>query len=393
VQRGNEAYKAKDFATFLEASQAAQELSPENPDLRYRVARALVLAGRVDEGLAELDRLAAMRLAYRIDKHPDLEPLRDDPRFVAVRERMARVLTPVEGGSDVWTLPERDLLVESIAHDPKGGAFYLSMIHARKIVRVAPSGAMQDFVVAAEPGWGYAGLRVDAARRVLWVGHNASPWAEGFREADKDRGAVLRIGLDGGAVEKRLELPGAHSFGDLTLSAGGDLWVSDSVGGGVYRVRAGGDALEEIVPPGRLRSPQGLTFSADEKRLYGADYTGGLFVVDVASKRLGQLAHADGVAVFGIDGLLAVPGGLVAVQNGVQPHRLVLLRLDAAGMRVDAAEILDMNDKVIEPTHAVLVGRDLYYVATSQWRNFDGDAKLLAEDKTTPAVVRKLALR
>ena len=393
VRRGNEAYKAEDWATFLDAARAAHKLSPENPDLRYRVARALVRAGQVDEGLAELDRIAAMSLAYRIEKHPDFETVAADPRFVAVREKMAKVVTPVEGGSDVWTLPARDLIVESIAHDSKTGAFFLSMVHARKIVRVDPSGAMRDFVPPQEPGWGFFGMRADAARRALWVGHDAMPHVEGFREADKDRGALLRVSLDSGAIEQRFELPGAHVLADLTVARNGDVWVSDSVGGGIYRVPAGGAALEEVVPPGRLRSPQGLAFSADEKRLFGADYAGGLFVLDVAARRLAPLAHPDNVAVYGIDGLVATPAGLVAVQNGVQPHRLVLLRLDAAGARITSAEILDMNDKVIEPTHAVVVGGDVTYVATSQWRNFDGDGKLLDEKKTTPVVVRRVAVR
>jgi hypothetical protein len=393
VRRGNDAYKAKDFATFLDASQAAARLSPENPDLAYRVSRALILAGQVDAGLAALERIASRGLAYRIEKHPDFAGVAEDPRFLAVRETMAAAQAPISGGRDVWTLPERALLVESIAHDAKTGAFFLSMVHARKIVRVDAGGAMRDFVPPAEPGWGYFGMRADAERRVLWVGLNAMPHAAGFREADKDRGAVLRLDLDSGAVVQRVDLAGAHAFGDLTVAANGDAWISDGVGGGIYRVAARGTTLEEIVPPGRLRAPQGLAFSADERRLYGADYAGGLFVVDVASRRLSAVEHPETLAVYGIDGLVAVPGGLVAVQNGVQPHRLLRLRLDPVAPRVVAAEILDMNDRVIEPTHAVLVGGELYYVSTSQWRNFDGDGKLVAEAQTTPAVVRRVTLR
>lgn len=392
VRRGNDAYKAKDWPGFLDAARAASTLSPENPDLQYRLARALVLAGQVDDGLTALDRIAAMGLAYRIEKHPDFAGVAEDPRFLAVRQKMAASVAPIEGGSDVWTLPTRALLVESIAHDSKSGAFFLSMVHARKIVRVDTSGAVKDFVPPGEPGWGYFGMRADPARRVLWVGHNAMAHAEGYREADKDRGALLRLNLDSGTVEKRYDLPGAHVLGDLTVARNGDVWVSDSVGGGIYRVTAAGAALEEMVPPGRLRSPQGLAFSADETRLYGADYSGGLFVLDVASRQLRKMQKPDTVSLYGIDGLVAAGGGLVAVQNGVQPHRLVMLRLDGGGSRVTAAQILDMNDKVLEPTHAVVVGGDVYYVATSQWRNFDGDGKLLDEKQTAPMVVRKVAV-
>jgi hypothetical protein len=389
LTRSAEAYKREDWAGFLEGSRQAQELSPENPDLRYRVARALVRAGRAAEGVSVLERLAAMGLAYRLAANPDLEPVREDPAYKRVAERMTANQTPVSAGEDHLTLPAVDLLVESIARDPKTGALYLSSIHERKIRRVEPSDA--DFLAPSDEIWGVLDLQIDAARRKLWAGTAVMPQMRGYTEALAGRSAVLCINLDRGVVEQRLELPGEHVFGDLGIDPRGRVWVSDSRGGGVYRVE--GDRLTAVIAPGRLRSPQGITFSPDGARAYVADYALGLFVIDTARGTLHPLAHGDDVPVYGIDGLLFHRSGLVAIQNGVQPHRVSLLGLDAAGTRVTSAQVLDMNDHVLEPTHGTFAGDRLYYVATSQWHNFEDGGGLRKPEELTPVVIRRIAVQ
>jgi hypothetical protein len=47
---------------------------------------------------------------------------------------------------------------------------------------------------------------------------------------------------------------------------------------------------------------------------------------------------------------------------------------------------------VLEPTHGVVVGDRLCYIATSQWQSFDAEGGLKPEDQRTPAVVRRIAL-
>lgn len=388
LARSAEAYKQKDWAGFLEGSRAAARLSPESPDLRYRVARALVRAGKAAEGIAQLDQLAGMGLAYRVTDNPDLASVQTDPAFKLVVERMTANQTPVGAGLDHITLAARDLLVESIAYDSRTGSLFASSVHQRKILRLEPK--TEDFLAPSEDVWAVLDLAVDAAHRKLWAGTAAMPQMSGYNEALEGRSAVLRLDLDHGAIEKRWELPGKHNFGDLTLDHHGVPWVSDNTGGGVYRVDDQGMAA--IIAPGRLKSPQGIAFSADGARAYISDYTQGVFVYDLARGTLRPLPHPDTLSLYGVDGLLLHASGLIAMQNGVQPHRLTLLHLDGAGARITGGEVLDMNDHVLEPTHGTIVGDRLYYVATSQWHNFDDDGALRPPEELTPAIVRQLAV-
>jgi hypothetical protein len=87
-----------------------------------------------------------------------------------------------------------------------------------------------------------------------------------------------------------------------------------------------------------------------------------------------------------------VDGGLVGIQNGVRPHRLVSLRLDPAASRVEAVTVLERaHPRWDEPTLGVRVGRDLYYVATSQYGAIQKDGSL-ARDKLQPPVILRLPL-
>src|SRR5205085_2779191 len=70
---------------------------------------------------------------------------------------------------------------------------------------------------------------------------------------------------------RRLAAPADGTPADIAVAADGTVYASDPNSGAIYRARATDTALTVLVPPGRLRSPQGLVPSADGRRLYVAD--------------------------------------------------------------------------------------------------------------------------
>ena len=121
-----------------------------------------------------------------------------------------------------------------------------------------------------------------------------------------------------------------HGLGDLVIARAGDAYASDSRGPGIYRVPAGADSLERFVTSPLLLSAQGLAFDAAERTLYVADYSRGILRVDLATREVRLLDAARTCMALGIDGLYPVRGGLVGIQNGVDPARVVRLRLSRA---------------------------------------------------------------
>ena len=65
-----------------------------------------------------------------------------------------------------------------------------------------------------------------------------------------------------------------------------------------------------------------------------ADYAMGVAIVDPTTHAVSWVAHADTVAVSGIDGMYLVGRTLYAIQNGTQPERVTRFDLDPSLDRV-----------------------------------------------------------
>ncbi len=157
-------------------------------------------------------------------------------------------------------------------------------------------------------------MRVDAARRVLWVAGAALPQTVGYDSADAGRSGLFRFDLASGALTGRFPLPAdgqPHTLGDVTIARNGDVYSTDSRGPAVYRVRAGSDSIEQFATSPLLLSAQGLALDAEERTLYVADYSRGILRIDLATRAVRLLETADDVLALGIDGLYLVKGSLV----------------------------------------------------------------------------------
>ena len=153
------------------------------------------------------------------------------------------------------------------------------------------------------------------------------------------------------------------------------------------------DEIELFLEDPAFGSPQGLAFSGDEQHLFMADYGTGLFDIDVKTRKVAHLAPVSGATLLGIDGLYFYKGGLIGVQNGVTPQRLVRVALSRDLSRAERLEVMEANNPVfLEPTLGVLVKDTFYFIANSQWPLIDENGKLAAEDKLQDPVVLKIKL-
>jgi sugar lactone lactonase YvrE len=179
----------------------------------------------------------------------------------------------------------------------------------------------------------------------------------------------------------------------VALTASGDVYASDSRSPAIYRVVAGADSLERFLESPLLLSAQGLAFTPDERWLYVADFSRGLVRVNVPARTAELVAAADTVQTLGLDGLYYHGGALIGIQNGVTPHRVTRLELSPDGSRVLGSVPLERgHPRYQEPTLGTLVGRELYYVANSQWELFGEDGRIAEPDSLRQPVVLRLRL-
>ena len=289
-QQAVHAYEAHDVPAFLRYASEAHRLRPAHGASMYALASAYAMSGDTAAALDALRRFAVLGYTADVAADSDLAPLRGTPAFDRIRAALGRNAAPLVRGRSAFTLPERDLLTEGIAYDPRSRSFFVGSVHRRKVLRVDREGHVTEFVhPGADLPWAPLGMRVDAERCVLWVAAAAVPQSAGFDPADSLRSGLFRFDLGTGALTGRFPIAddGApHALGDLTITRAGDVYASDSRGPVIFRVRAGADTLERFVTSPLLLSAQGLVLDAGERVLYVADYARGILKVDLDSRAL-----------------------------------------------------------------------------------------------------------
>ena len=292
----------------------------------------------------------------------------------------------------VARLPDADMISEDLSYDPQRRRILVSSVHCGGIYAVADGRTTTLVAPGADSTWGIFALGIDTARRTLWATTVALPMAARYSAADSGRSALLAFDLRTGALRARYAAPdtGAHAMGDLVVSRSGTVYVSDGLGGGVYALMPGHDALQVLVPQGKLSSPQTPALSSDESTLFVPDYSIGIAAVNIASGKLTWISHSDSLALTGIDGLYRVGRDLVAVQNGLEPNRIVRLTLDHAMRRVLRADAVARGPAAPSLTHAAFADGWLYFITKSGWERARDDGTMTAAASTAdaPAIVR-----
>ena len=406
---------------------------PNHPQIAYAMALSEVALGEGDMALERLRGVVERGYWLPIAAEEGFESVRQRPAYALLLQELdALTATRIGASDEAFALEEPDLIPESVVVDAAGQRAFVSSVHRRKILVRQADGRVDTF---AEDGlWAVSGLAIDAPRRILWAATSAMPNMLGFAPEDDGKTALVAFDLDRGHELMRFEnrLPG-HRLGDLTVAEDGTVYVSDDAAGvgNVWRTvatstsdeatwnrRLGSETedpkavdpeapgakfsveswqapvgLEIISPPGFLRSPQGLALSADGRHLLVADYSYGLVGCELAGDSWFHFAEPPGVALLGIDGLNRAGDDWVAIQNGLQPQRILRLRADIEARRVVASQILAMQlPQWSEPTLGTVVGDDFLYVGNSQWDRFDAEGHLPPAQELAPPSIQRLKL-
>ena len=390
------AYEAHDLPGFLKHAREAQLRRPAHGGAIYALASALALNGDPDGALAALGRFASLGYSADVAADSDFAGLRNDSAYAELVRRLEQNRAPLVASEVAFELRQPKLLIEGIAHDRREDVFYVGSVRQGKIFRVSREGAVTEFAPELPAGWAPLGLRVDSKRNALWVATAALPQTAGYNATDSGRSAIVKFDLHSRRLAGRYAAAAdgnPHLIGDLVVSRAGDVYATDSRAPVLYRIPAGGDSLERFVESPLLLSAQGLAFTPDERTLYVADYARGILRVDPVRPAVSLVEAADSVLALGVDGLYFHRGGLVAIQNGVTPHRVVRFTLGPGGDRLLRVQVLERaHPRYHEPTLGVLENDRLYYIANSQWDRFGEDGGIASPEALEPTVVLRLPL-
>jgi sugar lactone lactonase YvrE len=417
-QKGRELKKKQDWPGMLQILiEIGKEMPAITPTYALRMASVETHLGNKAAALQWMERYAAMGLTYDLAGDDDLKPLLSEAGWKKIAAQMEQHAAQVMHADEVCTLPIVDLMPEDITFDKTSGTFIVSSIQHHSLYRVSlpkgsdsPKGskvsensksdceAKELPLEAQAKHWPVMAVSFDPARKLVWMTLSAMPGFSGFPKEDDGKTALLAVDPRDGKVVRRfdLEAGGPAVLGDMSVTADGTVYVSDSLGGGVYRV-AGNANLEkaklEKIADG-LFSPQTPVLAADGKRLLVPEYPLGIAVIDLTGTgNVTELRHPDNVAVTALDGMHLVGDSLIGVQNGTEPEHIVRFRLNHAQTEIESAEVIEQSTpRLGEPTHAIAVDGWVYVLANVGWDKIDDRGKLKeGASFTSPVLLRFLA--
>ncbi len=364
-----------DWETAAAALRRLVQIRPQNPRYRYRLAVAYAQLNDKSGGYDTLLALQGSGLGHDLEADSRLANLHG----TQVWEHLVRLNTEArqafgEGGLAFELAPD-DLLLESIVHDPAGDVFLFGSARDGHIYRRGADGTLA--VLAKPQGehwWSIMHLALDPDGKHLWATSAAVPHFKEFEVGLGGRSALLKIALADGRLLQSWPVPDdgmPHLLNAVAVSPRGMVVVAEGLRGQLFKLE--GDALAPLMAEPQLNHLRGLAFSPDGTVLYFADFQRGLFGLDLRNNTAFDLAAPANLNLYGIEGLYQYEGQLVAIQSGIQPQRVMRLKLSEDGRAVALAVPLEAAQPEFDtPTVGTLVGSRLHYIANTQRGYYDG---------------------
>lgn len=332
--------------------------------VQWLLAETYAQAGRGPEAVATLEALAARRMGFVPDGLSPLNALAGDPAYDAVASKMRREAPMVRRARTAFVIDRPGLVPEGLAYDVRGRRLFLGDMHGRAVLAVDAEGAVTTFAstLALQP----LGMKIRGDR--LWVATT-----NGFTDAKSRRAELAAFDLATGRPAGTWTHPEATSFNDFDFAPNGDLIVSDSLGGALFRLA--GERMERVTAAA-LSYPNGVAVTDDGAHAFVAQGVS-LRRVDLATGDVALVKNPPGLSTLGIDGLYWRGGKLLAVQNAGTPGRVVELELSPDRDHITAFRLLEAGNLAFDvPTTAAPAPGRLYVIANAQIDRLRPDGSL-----------------
>lgn len=367
------AYQRKDYTAAKEATLAALDLRPDSPRYLHNLAALCALTRDPASALDYLQQIAALGVATNIERDPDLAILQGTPQFAKILHDFTANRAERGAAELVAELHGRTGIIEGIASRDRTGDLFLGDVHHRCIWRRDSDGRITRFTAESEELLGIFGLAIDEARNALWATMTALPEMSGYTTAMKGQAALAEFNLTTAELRRVVPVPGDgrdHGIGDLVVAPDGTIYLTDSKAPVIWQLAPGAEEMQKVADSPVFGSLQGLVI--EKRTLLVSDYFNGLLTIDLSTGNITALTPPRHTTLVGIDGIVTVPGGIVAIQSGVEPPRVIRVALTP---ELDAVKQVDvLASGLANLTDLCLVtlanGRPTFLAGTG-WDGFD----------------------
>ncbi len=314
-------------------------------------------------------RMQAQGFGMDLENAPEFEKISDTEVWGYIVKNLKVNLEPFGEGRKAFDLPARDLLFNALAWDPVHDKFLVGSVREGNIYHADSSGKISKFIDADNSNklWATMDMAVDAKRERLWVATTSAVDFRGYNTDNAGKAALVEFNLKNGKLLHRYPLDGYEVYlTTIAVGPDGTVYAADGINRVIYTVADG--KLKEMTRNERLNDISALAVSPDGKRLYIADTVLGIIGLDLDSGEAFALAYNPATLLLpGIVDMHIYKDALVVIQPGMQPQRVMRLRLSDDGRKVLKAMPLDAAQPLFKLLgQGAIVGNKLYFMTNSE---------------------------
>jgi sugar lactone lactonase YvrE len=287
------------------------------------------------------------------------------------------------------TTSAKDIIPEGIAIHEASERIFVSSINRHKIIIVKPNGNTSDFITPGQDGFMEGlGMKVDTINQLLWA---TSVQKEDSLYISKVHAFDLRNGKT--KFSFALKDTSSHLLNDLVIAENGEIFITDTYYGGLYRIAKDRKSLQLFVKDSLLKYPNGIE-QLDDDRLVVATYSNGPVIIQLKSKSVSKLKGARDVTISkGLDGLVFQKNKLYGVYNAADSqsqNAIIEYTLTESRDSIASERVMERGNKHFhDPTTAAAASGKLYVIANSYLTEYNGNKGSTRgiEDKLGPVTL------
>jgi tetratricopeptide (TPR) repeat protein len=370
--KSTEAYKVKDYPSFMTALEKANGLRPNHPTLVYNLAAAYSLNNNQEKAIETLKQLILMNSKTSIEGDSDFISLTNNPNLADLIQLRKSLEEPVQNSKLYIEIETQDIHPEGMAYDSQTKDFYFGGVNKRNVVKYSQDGSITELINFKTDAdiFSVMGIEYDQKNKVLWACTGSLPEMMDYNDSLKGHSSILALDKDGNILKKYV-FKGNHMFGDLKILVDGTVLISDTGENKIYKTTLNTEPELWFDLSEKVWNLQGLAMTEQEEYLYLSDYISGLYRINLKNKEVEKVKLPKTMSDKGFDGIYFYNNQLIGIQNGVSPNKTWALQLDQSGLDVVNARVIDQAlDILDEPTQGILLANRFLYIANSPWAHY-----------------------
>lgn len=372
-----EAKKQKNHEYLQKTMEKVVSIKPNIPELNYQLAEAYALNNKKTKAFNALIELQKQGLYFDLGKNINFANIKGYPVFDYIKNNIDVNGQHYGEGKESFNINKSfsGLLFENIAFDANSQSFLMGSLRDGSIIKInTNNGNIEPLITAAKGGvdgpWAALDLAVDEKNDVLWVASSAISQFGKMTKATAGMAGIFKYKLSTGEFIKSYISPASKRpslISRIHLTNQGKLYLLDTQNKEVLVWESKTDKISLALSLSQFNDVRSLTTDDKGEMLYLSDNEKGIMVVDMKNQKTYSIENNEALNLIGITDLNFDDNGLVIIQSGFFPERIMRLELNAEKNAIKNIFPIESSNPIFDsPSYGVVVGGGFYYIANSQ---------------------------